>query len=100
MSEIDVKAAEAKLSKSAANLLQRLRKGRWYPLFPSAIGKETPAAMEQLTATNGQVHEAVTQVHDLSLEVSGSISACSSNSQAGKRSEQQGFLPPHLVGVR
>jgi methyl-accepting chemotaxis protein len=31
------------------------------------------AAMEQLTATNGQVHEAVTQVHDLSLEVSGSM---------------------------
>ena len=48
MSEIDVKAAEAKLSKSAANLLQRLRKGRWYPVFPSAIGKETPAAMEEL----------------------------------------------------
>ena len=31
------------------------------------------AAMEQLTATNGQVHEAVTQVHALSNEVSGSM---------------------------
>lgn len=30
-------------------------------------------AMEQLTATNGQVHEAVTQVHTLSDEVSGSM---------------------------
>jgi len=30
-------------------------------------------AMEELTATNGQVHEAVTQVHDLSHEVSGSM---------------------------
>ncbi|UCV12534.1 methyl-accepting chemotaxis protein [Dechloromonas denitrificans] len=31
------------------------------------------AAMEQLTATNGQVHEAVMQVHTLSDEVSGSM---------------------------
>jgi methyl-accepting chemotaxis protein len=31
------------------------------------------AAMEELTATNGQVHDAVTQVHSLSSEVSGSM---------------------------
>ncbi len=31
------------------------------------------AAMEELTATNGQVHDAVTHVHELSSEVSGSM---------------------------
>ncbi len=33
------------------------------------------AAMEELTATNGQVHDAVGQVHGLSTEVSGSMQA-------------------------
>src|SRR5574343_1990075 len=39
------------------------------------------AAMEQLTATNGQVHEAVTQVHDLSNEVAGSMRSSEQSTQ-------------------
>ncbi len=39
-------------------------------------------AMEQLTATNGQVHEAVIQVHELSGEVAGSMKSSEQTTQA------------------
>lgn len=39
------------------------------------------SAMEQLTATNGQVHEAVTQVHALSNDVSGSMKSSEKSTQ-------------------
>ena len=39
------------------------------------------AAMEQLTATNAQVHESVRQVHDLSVEVAGSMKASEETTQ-------------------
>ena len=39
------------------------------------------AAMEQLTATNSQVHESVRQVHDLSVEVAGSMKASEETTQ-------------------
>src|SRR5574343_139762 len=42
---------------------------------------QSAAAMEQLTATNGQVHEAVTQVHDLSNEVAGSMRSSEQSTQ-------------------
>jgi methyl-accepting chemotaxis protein len=40
------------------------------------------AAMEELTATNAQVHEAVTQVHGLSADVSGSMHSSESSALA------------------
>ncbi|HEX6735356.1 MAG TPA: methyl-accepting chemotaxis protein [Azonexus sp.] len=39
------------------------------------------AAMEELTATNAHVHEAVVQVHDLSCEVAGSMQASEQSTQ-------------------
>ena len=46
------------------------------------------AAMEQLTATNGQVHEAVTQVHGLSQEVSGCMKDSEQSSHALSRATE------------
>ncbi|WP_374343391.1 methyl-accepting chemotaxis protein [Azonexus sp.] len=39
------------------------------------------SAMEELTATNAQVHEAVAQVHELSIEVAGSMQSSEQSTQ-------------------